>query len=192
GIFVNRLVCRWPDVLAGPGPVPSVWVFYREAIQKRFLVNARQALDDMEVFRRSTKPGFVSEIGCVDNQRVPFPVTNRIPHPTADILGKMVHVHPHDTYIVHHLRKNHDRVWSLHDLMQIVIKIVWERWRARRRTEPKNAAFAKGPLLRIVKSPRRLCPHILALARLGRWRCRSRGEALPRRRTVRRYMAAAR
>src|SRR5262245_6512770 len=146
----------------------------------------------MEVFRRSTKAGFVCEIGRVDNQRVPFPVTNRIPHPTAEILGKMLYVHPHDTCIVHHLRKNHDRVWSLHDLMQIVIKIVWERWRARRRAEPKNAALAEGPLLRIVKSPRRLCPRILALTRLGRWRCRSRGEALPRSRIVRRYMAVRR
>src|SRR5262245_37892783 len=44
-----------------------------------------------------TKAGFVCEIGCVDNQRVSFPVTNRIPHPTADILGKMLYVHPDDT-----------------------------------------------------------------------------------------------
>src|SRR5579863_8631594 len=54
-IFVNALIGRRPAELAGPRPTPRVRVFYREAIQKCFVVHARQALDYVKVFRRSTK-----------------------------------------------------------------------------------------------------------------------------------------
>src|ERR1700719_4283393 len=74
GIFVNRFGGRRPSVLAGPRPVPRVRVLHREAVQQRIVVDAREALYDVEVFRRSTKRSLVVEIGRVDNERVPFPM----------------------------------------------------------------------------------------------------------------------
>ena len=71
GVFEHALIGRWPRVLAGPRPVPRVRVFYREAIQKSLVVHASEALDDVEVFRRPTEPGFIREISCVDDERIP-------------------------------------------------------------------------------------------------------------------------
>jgi hypothetical protein len=35
----------------------------------------------VEVFRRSTKTGFIGEIGCVDHERITIPITHRIAPP---------------------------------------------------------------------------------------------------------------
>ena len=129
-ILVDRLVGRRPCHLPSPRPVPRVRIFHREAIEKRFVVNAPQALDDVQILGRSTKPRFAREIGRVDDERFPFPLTHRIPHPAADILGKMLRIHPDDARVVNHFAEDHNRVWSLHDLMQIVIEIVRQCRRA--------------------------------------------------------------
>src|SRR5579864_9124860 len=55
GILQEWLVGRRPGHFAGPGTVPGLRIFHREAIQQCFIVNARKALHYVEVLGRSAK-----------------------------------------------------------------------------------------------------------------------------------------
>src|SRR6266700_6897414 len=103
GVFINMFAGCRPGVFAGPGLCPRCRILDREAIEQRFGVDAREALDHVQILTRSSEPGLVGEIGGVDDQRVALPMTDRVAHPLADFFRKMLRVHPDDSGIVDHL-----------------------------------------------------------------------------------------
>src|ERR1700731_206445 len=100
----------------------------------------------------------------------------------------MLCIHPHDACVMHHLGENHDRIWSLHDLMQIIIEIVRQRRWAGRRTESEQAALAERPLRGVMESTGRRSWPIRALVSGGRRGRPRRREPLARGLVVGRQM----
>src|SRR5262249_10829958 len=49
----------------------------------------REAFDEMQLFAGSSKWGAIREIRGVDHQRIPLPMSYRVPLPQADILRNM-------------------------------------------------------------------------------------------------------
>src|SRR3984893_11154545 len=104
----------------------------------------------------------------------------------------MLCIHPHDACVMHHLGENHDRIWSLHDLMQIIVEIVRQRRWAGRRTESEQPALAERPLLRVIESAGRRSCAILAIVSGGRRGRPRRRETLARGLVVGRQMTLRR
>ena len=76
----------------------------------------------MKVSCGAAKAGPVSEVGRVHNQRVAFPVADRIAHPFSDIRHDVLAVHADYTGVVVHLDENHHRIGRLHDALGVVIE----------------------------------------------------------------------
>src|SRR5262249_46544721 len=81
GILVDVRISRRPGHFAGPLTLPGIWILHGDPVQQRAIAGAREALDHMQVLRRSVKPRLVREVGCIYNQRVAFPMADRVSHP---------------------------------------------------------------------------------------------------------------
>src|SRR5262245_45262246 len=84
GVFINRFICCRPRVLTRPWPRPSCRIFDRKAIQQRIRGDARESLDHMHVFGRPSESCLVCEVRRVDDERLSFPVADRVAHPFAN------------------------------------------------------------------------------------------------------------
>jgi hypothetical protein len=73
GILVERTLGAHHGNLAGPGLGESGWVIHGKAIQKGVGIAENEALREVQVFVRSTKPGQGREIRGVDDQRLALP-----------------------------------------------------------------------------------------------------------------------
>ena len=124
GVLVDALVARHPRVLACPRAVPRCRVLDGKPIEHRLRIQSREALDDVQLVAGAAELGLVGKVGCVDDQRIPFPVSDRIAHPLANRPRRMVRVHPDDADVVHHLVQHHDGVARLDDLFEVVVEIV--------------------------------------------------------------------
>src|SRR5215471_2110358 len=76
GVFVNVCVGGRPGVLAGPRLAPGLRVIDGKAVKKRSIIEARDALDHVHVFRRSPETRLVRKIRGIDNEGVAFPMTD--------------------------------------------------------------------------------------------------------------------
>src|SRR5215831_21066333 len=85
-IFVYLFVRCRPGVLAGPWPRPSCRILDRELIEESVRSHTSESFDDMHILGGSPEPGFVREIGGIDDESVAFPVADRIAHPLANRL----------------------------------------------------------------------------------------------------------
>src|SRR2546430_6189720 len=61
----------------------------------------------------------------------------------SNVLGQMLGVHAHHSDVVHHLREDHNGLRCLHDLMEIVVKVVRQHGRSRGGSKTQQAAVGK-------------------------------------------------
>src|SRR5258708_39926074 len=85
----------------------------------------------------------------------------------------MLGVHAHNSGVVHHLREDHDGIRCLHDLMEVVVKVVWQNGRSRGGSKTQKAALGKRTAFGIVISARSFLQSWIAALR--RVRCPARG-----------------
>src|SRR6516225_9374362 len=67
----------------------------------------------------SVKPGFVVEIGGVDNKRVTIPTSLRVALPKIDVFEMLATVDGNITDFVHELRENRNKPRRLHDHVRV-------------------------------------------------------------------------
>src|SRR5438552_467513 len=84
GVLVETLGRRVPRIFAGPRSVPRRRILDSEAIEERPRIDAREALDDVQVLARAAELRLVREVGRVDDERIALPMPDRVAHPFAD------------------------------------------------------------------------------------------------------------
>ena len=178
-VLEHQVVGRRPRLLAGPGPYPRLRILDRELIPERLRVDAREALDDVQVLARASEAGLVGEVGRVDDQRVALPPADGVAEPFPDRLRQVLAVHPDDARVVHHLGEDQHGILGLHDLVQVVVEHGQHR-RPGRRPEPEQAPLAERTALHVVVGGRSLEAGIVLLRVGGRPRECGRREPLPR------------
>ncbi len=155
GVLVDPVVGRDPGILSAPRRGPNRRVFDRELIENRVVRDARESLHHVEIFRSREESGSLSEVRRVHDQGIAFPVADRVAHPLADLLRRMLAVQRDDAGVVDHLDENHHVVPGLHDALQVVVKN-GERRRTRRGAESQETPLAERPLFRVVVGTRSL------------------------------------
>ena len=116
------------DLLSGPWIFtcpfvgPYRWILYREVVKQRVSVRHFEAFFDAHVTCSRKHRWSIVEIGCLDDESVTVPPTNRITHPSSHIFRQVFGVHSDDSGIVNHLNENNDCVGALNDSFQIVVQ----------------------------------------------------------------------
>ena len=120
GVLVDRPVGLRHRIRHGPRPRPRRRIVDREAIVERVGVDAREALDEVQILARSAEVRPVGEVRRVDDQRVALPAAARVAHPRAEARGEMrTAVERNDARVVDHLGEEQSRssgvctIWRL-------------------------------------------------------------------------------
>src|SRR5438067_1445796 len=117
GVLEEPVGHRDESRLRGPGLCKRRGIVDCEPVEDRVLADAREALDDMQIFARTAKHGLASKVGGVDNQRVAFPMAYRIADPEANVGREMsTAVQRNDPRVVDLFDKNHHILRGLDDL----------------------------------------------------------------------------
>jgi len=129
-VLVDVLVGGVPRILSAPRFLPRLRIVDGETIEQGVGVHARKPLDDMQLFARALELCLVREVRGIDDERIALPVPNGVAHPFPDGRRYMLGIHADDPNVMHHLDEDHDRRRRLHDLFQVVVEVVRQRWRA--------------------------------------------------------------
>src|SRR5262249_48880491 len=82
-VFVQVFRRRSPRILAAPRAIPGRRILDGELIEQISVSQVRDPLDHVKVFGRTLKLRFIGEVRRVDDEYVPFPMTDRVAHPLA-------------------------------------------------------------------------------------------------------------
>src|SRR5205085_8290444 len=107
------------------------------------IVDPREALDYVKIFRRSPEPRLIRKIRGVHHEGFAFPTADRIAHPEANTFRQVLRVHAYDAGIVHHFGEDHHGVGRLHDLVEIVVEVVGKRRRSRGGTKTQQTTLTE-------------------------------------------------
>src|SRR5215831_20220932 len=80
----KRRVDRPERPLGGPRSRPGVRIFHRHPVPKRLRADAGEALDDVETFAGVEVVRVATKVGGVDDERLAFVMSDRIPEPAPD------------------------------------------------------------------------------------------------------------
>src|SRR5215467_7875593 len=75
-------------------------------------------------------------------------MTDGVPRPLANTRRQMLAVQADDARFVNHLGKDQHGIWSLHDLLAVVIEVIWQHGRSRRPSKSQKAPLRERPPLR--------------------------------------------
>src|SRR5207245_5314744 len=117
-------LCLGRENCCGPGRGPCHRIGDREFVEERLGGDAGETLDHMQSRAGSPEVRLVSEIRCVDDQRIAFPSSTRLSPPLPDVLWYMrTAVQRNDASVVDHFGEYHHVSGSLQELNIIVVSV---------------------------------------------------------------------
>src|SRR5215469_13349910 len=89
GVLIHAALTRNHGDFPLPGFGECRRIIHRELVEKDVGSNSGKALDQMEIFVRSSKLALAREIRTINDQCIGFPVAARIAHPLTDCMRKV-------------------------------------------------------------------------------------------------------
>src|SRR5579871_5050988 len=101
----------------------------RELVEDGVGRGPREPFNEMKILVRSSEARPVSEVCGIHDERVAFPMSDRVSQPKAYVWGEMrAAIHSNDSGVVNHLQRQYNHARRLHDLNVVVVGSRQRRW----------------------------------------------------------------